>query len=81
MVDVDDFTQFKCLYEAEQPAYHFQDYFGVWIFTGQKGEVALSFDKGQTWYKEQLPQRKSAQHYFGMYQNTILIYDIAIVIK
>ncbi len=81
MVDVDDFTQFKCLYEAEQPAYHFQDYNGVWVFIGQRGEVALSFDKGQTWYKEQLPKRKSAQHYLGMYQNTILIDDIAIVIK
>ena len=36
MVDVDDFTQFKCLYEAEQAAYHFQDYNGVWVLLVKK---------------------------------------------
>ena len=47
--DIDDFTKFTSIYEARQPAYHFKDINGMWIFAGQQGELAISVDKGQTW--------------------------------
>lgn len=49
LADIDDFSKFTCIYEARQPAYHFKEINGMWIFVGQQGELAISVDNGQTW--------------------------------
>jgi hypothetical protein len=51
LADIDDFSKFECIYEAQQPAYHFKDINGMWIFAGQQGEIAISVDKGISWRK------------------------------
>jgi len=51
LADIDDFSKFSCVYEAEQTAFHFKEINGMWIFGGQQGELAISTDKGLTWRK------------------------------
>jgi len=51
LADIDDFSKFTCIYEAEQTAVHFKEKNGMWIFGGQQAELVISLDKGSTWKK------------------------------
>ncbi|MFZ4798009.1 MAG: hypothetical protein ACOYMA_10970 [Bacteroidia bacterium] len=51
LADIDDFSKFTCIYEAEQVAYFFKEINDMWIFCGQQGELAISIDKGISWRK------------------------------
>ena len=79
--DADDFSKFDCIFEAEQPAYYFKEHRGAWVFCGQRGEVGISFDKGLTWYREQLLRREAIQHQYGMYGNVLVVNSMALLIK
>lgn len=47
--DIDDYNRFVPVFEAKEPAYLLQEYDGVIVFSGQRGELALSFDGGAHW--------------------------------
>ena len=49
LCDIDDYNRFSLVFEAKEPAYLLQEYGGVIVFSGQRGELALSFDGGTHW--------------------------------
>lgn len=53
--DVDDFSKADCLYETDEPCYHFSETEGVMIFLGMRQTLALSRDRGKSWITVQLP--------------------------
>jgi hypothetical protein len=77
--DIDDMTKFTPIYEAKQVAYFFKEIAGVWMFIGQRGEFAISFDKGVTWNVEDLGD--TVVHYYGESRNTVVIDDFVFVLK
>jgi len=52
--NIDDISTFKVIYEAKEPAFFFKKLGNALVFSGQRGEFAVSFDGGDTWYQEQL---------------------------
>lgn len=52
--DVDDRNQFEAIYEASEPCFYFQKLGSMFVFCGQQGELAISFDEGATWKQERL---------------------------
>lgn len=67
LYDIDNFTKFKCIYESSQPAFFFKEINGIWIFSGQQQELAISIDKGTSWRKFTIPLidiNKTDQRYF-----------------
>lgn len=79
LADIDDFDLFTCIYEAKEPAYFFGEFAGVWIFAGQRSELAISFDKGSTWLVENVAS--TLQHYQGDSYNRIVVDDTVICLK
>lgn len=55
LVDIDDFNKAECILETSQPCYFFKEINGIMIFVGMHGLLALSKDRGKTWFKYQLP--------------------------
>ena len=51
---IDSYNSFKIIFEAKEPAYFFQQLDGCFVFSGQRGELALSFDKGESWSEARL---------------------------
>ena len=45
--NIDDFTKFELLYEAKEPAYFFKKLDNHYVFSGQRGELAIS--TGDDW--------------------------------
>lgn len=78
LVDIDDFTKFTPILEAKEVAYFFKEKLGAWFFCGQRGEFAISFDKGATW--ETMTLNKVAQYFYGENSNCVVIDDFIIVL-
>lgn len=49
LTDIDDYNCFQPVFEATEPAYLLQKLDRAIVFSGQRGELALSFDGGNTW--------------------------------
>ena len=49
LADIDDINRFTPVFEATEPAYLLRDLGRALVFSGQRGEVALSFDGGDRW--------------------------------
>ena len=79
LVDVDDLTLFDISFEAKEPAYFFKEKGDALIFVGQRGEFAISFDKGDNWTTEKLTN--VAQHFRGETNKFIVINEFVIVLK
>lgn len=47
--DIDNYDKFLPIYEAKEPAYLFRRIRNAIVFSGQCGELALSFDGGKNW--------------------------------
>lgn len=47
--DIDDYNKFKPILEATEPAYLLQNIESATVFSGQGGELAVSFDGGLSW--------------------------------
>ncbi len=77
--DIDDFTKFTPICETQQVAYYFGEKCGCWIFVGQRGEFAISFDNGVTWDKENL--YKVARYFNGENGKYIVMDQFVIVLK
>lgn len=63
ITDVDDFRKFELICEMIEPCYLFKEINGVLVATGQRGEFAISFDKGKSWEKNRID--KQLQNYCG----------------
>ncbi len=77
--DIDDMDLFDCIYEAKQVAYFFKEIKGVYIYCGQQGEFAISFDQGESWTVEDLERR--AQTCFGESGKIVVIDEYIIAIR
>lgn len=71
------------LYNARQVAYGFQQMGNALVFVGQFGDLAISFDKGETWTEIQLPgSHIGACNFSGMtYDNKFSINNVLIQLK
>ncbi len=49
LCDIDDYNKFRPILEAMEPAYLLQEIEGAIVFSGQGGELAVSFDRGENW--------------------------------
>lgn len=47
--DIDDYNRFEAVLEATEPAYLLQEIENAIVFSGQGGELAVTFDRGQSW--------------------------------
>jgi len=54
--DFDDQSKFENIFESKEVAYFFKEILGVMIYSGQRGHLALSFDKGETWIETKVPK-------------------------
>jgi hypothetical protein len=72
--DIDDFSQFKCIFESSQVAYFFKQINNLLIFAGQENEVAFSSDNGDSWFSINLPPN-SKNGVFN--KNKLVVKDLA----
>ncbi|MPM50779.1 hypothetical protein SDC9_97522 [bioreactor metagenome] len=77
--NLDDISSFKVIYEAKEPAFFFKKLGSALVFSGQRGEFAVSFDNGDSWYQEQLDS--PLIYYYGHNLNYYAISDYIIVFK
>ncbi|WP_390436472.1 hypothetical protein [Lactonifactor longoviformis] len=54
--DIDNRNKFQTVYEAGEPCFYFQSLDNMLIFSGQRGEIAISFDDGTSWLKERIAE-------------------------
>lgn len=47
--DIDDFKKFQVIYEAKEPAYFFKKLDNRYVFSGQRGEIAISNEDKTYW--------------------------------
>lgn len=75
----------ELIYDAIETCFGFQEIGGAWIFTGQYGNLAISYDKGATWTRIQLPPKHRGQalaHFSGTtYDKKVAIDNILIQLK
>jgi hypothetical protein len=77
--NIDDISTFKVIYEAKEPAFFFKKLGNALVFSGQRGEFAVSFDDGDMWYQEQLDS--PLIYYYGYTFNYYVISDYIIILK
>lgn len=61
--EIDDRTSHRVVFEATEPCFFFQQLNSLFLFSGQRGELGISFDYCKTWYRERLS--KPIIHYLG----------------
>lgn len=77
--DINDRTKFKCIYEAVEPCFFFQKIDGVFVFCGQRGELALSFDGGKNWKMNKIST--CFMNYYGSICNIHFFDNYIIIFK
>lgn len=77
--DVDDISKFRPIFEAKEPAYFFKKLDGKYVFSGQRGEVAISDLTGKLWETVQLDQPMI--HYKGKTYRFHVIDKYLIILK
>lgn len=70
--NINNRDKFSCIFEAKEPCFFFQNLNGKFIFCGQRGELAISFDKGISWHEDRLDNL--FLYYYG-YCYDYLIFD------
>ena len=69
--DIDDFRKFTLLEEVKEPSFFFKDLDGCYVYCGQRGELALGFDRGKRWRHGKLDT--ALVHYMGRTANYFVI--------
>ncbi len=77
--DIDDFSKFKTVYEAKEPAYFFKQLGDAIVFCGQRGELAISLDGGKNWHEDSI--RRPLLHYYGRSYSYFVTDDFIVRIK
>ena len=77
--DIDSLDKFRCIVEAREPSFFFKEINGIFIFSGQRGELILSFDQGKTWRKDHIDRELMCR--FGYGSNYVVFDDIILVLK
>lgn len=77
--DINDRSKFKCIFEAVEPCFFFQKLNGVLVFCGQRGELAMSFDNGQTWRENRIS--KCFMNHYGTIGSVQFFDDYIILFK
>lgn len=81
LADIDDFkNKFECVFETRQTAYYFKEKLGVFLFIGINGEIGISFDKGETWHREEVWET-GQQYFFGISNNLLIVSDLIFEFK
>jgi hypothetical protein len=74
--DIDDYNKFVPVFEATEPAYLLQKVGHAIVFSGQRGELALSFDGGDTWSESHidgpLNHPKGGTHQYHIFDDYLL---------
>lgn len=79
LTDCDDFSKFVTILETDEPAYFYKEINDLFVFCGQRGEVAISRDN-KIWSKIQLTGSNNF-NLRGFNNDVIMIGDIIIAIK
>lgn len=79
LADIDDFDLYRCVFEAKEVAYYFKKKGGAFLYMGQLGECALSFDNGETWFEEHLG--KLGEHFMGESNKFVIVDDYIFALK
>ena len=62
--NIDDRNTFTCVYDAAEPCYYFQKLEDMFVFTGQRGELAICINLNlEHWYQEHLGS--TLMYYYG----------------
>ena len=69
--DADDFAKFDLLEEVKEPSYFFKELDGCYVFCGQRGELALGFERGKSWKHGRLDA--PLVHYMGRTKDYFVI--------
>lgn len=77
--DINDLSKFSVVFEAKEPSYFFKKLDGKYVFSGQRGEIAVSDISGKYWETTQLDQ--PLIHYKGKTYRFHVIDKYLIVIK
>ncbi len=77
--DIDDRDKFQLIYEAKEPSFLFKEINNNWIFAGQRGELAISLDRGKSWIAYKIDTQ--TYDYHGSIQSMAIIGDYVIEIK
>lgn len=77
--DIDDRNKFECVYESNEPCYFFQRLGNKFIFSGQRGDFALSDSNIQNWSSCKLS--KHLMKYYGNYYQYYFFDNAIIYVK
>ena len=77
--NINNFESYESVLETLEPAYFFKQIDNVFIYSGQRGELAFGFDAGSRWEKSRLD--KHMIQYRGRTYDWIVIDDYLIVLK
>lgn len=78
--DINDRNQFNCIFEASEPCFYFQKINDIFVFCGQRGELAISKKlEPDSWITFSID--KPIIHYFGNVGQMFFFDDIIIVKK
>lgn len=76
---IDESNNSQVIFEAKEPAFFFKKLGNALVYSGQRGEFAVSFDDGDTWYQEQLDS--PLIYYYGRTFSYYVISDFIIFFK
>lgn len=77
--DIDDFRNYELWEEVKEPSFFFKDLDGCYVYCGQRGELALGFERGKTWRHGKLSS--PLIHYMGRTTNYFVIDGKILMIK
>ena len=78
--DIDDRNKFECVCDVNEPCYYFQQLQDMFVFAGQRGELAICTDSNfEKWKQEKL--NRFIMYYMGNYHNYHIFNDYIILRK
>lgn len=79
VTDINDFRNFELLEETKEPSFFFKELDGNYVFCGQRGEIAIGFDRGKAWRHAKL--NEPLVHYMGRTKNFFVIDGKILLLK
>ena len=79
LCDIDDRNKFSVIYNAIEPSFMFKKIHNRLVFAGQRGEIAISSDEGNTWDTYRIDT--DTYMYHGSFLSSLVIGDYIIEFK